>query len=284
MRMLVTGGNGQLGRSFAKLAGEYPGYEFVFSDLPDCDISSIADVEELVRSVRPDVIINCAAYTNVDRAEEEAVLAERINALGARNLAEVASAGDIKMVQISTDYVFDGRSDRPILEINAPAPVNVYGKTKLEGEKYVSRSGADSIIVRTSWLYSELGHNFVKAILAVAGQNDKVKVVDDQFGSPTYASDLARAVMALVCRGIIGSHIFHFCGRGIVSRFEFARAIVRFAGLGADVLPVATADFPALATRPLYTALSTVKIEAAGIFVPDWDHSLKICMKEMGWL
>ncbi len=195
MKILVTGANGQLGRSMRKISGEYPQHEFLFTDMPEMDITEKAGIEVFVRESGVQAIVNCAAYTAVDRAETETVLAEKINILGTKVLGDVAKMFSIPLIHISTDYVFCGEGCHPLKETDATAPTGVYGRTKLEGEKALESIGCDAAIIRTAWLYSEFGSNFVKTMLRLAGERDALNVVYDQVGSPTYATDLARALM-----------------------------------------------------------------------------------------
>lgn len=281
MRILITGGNGQLGQSFAKVAEEYPAHGFFYADLPELDITSQASVAAAISEFRPDVIVNCAAYTAVDRAESEPEAARAINADGARIVAEAASREGIKLVHISTDYVFDGTASRPLREEEPVAPLGVYGRTKLEGEQVVRASGAAAAVVRTAWLYSEFGANFVKTMLRLASERREVNVVDDQRGSPTYAPDLARAVMRVIENGVSGFEIYHFAGSGVTSWCGFAAEIFRLAGSGVKLNPITTAEFPTAAPRPAYSALDTSKIASVGAVVPSWKDSLKICIENI---
>lgn len=283
MNVLVTGADGQLGMSLRKIAGEYPSCAFMFAGFPEYDVADAGCMASLIESAKPDVIVNCAAYTAVDRAESEPDEARRTNALGVAVLASLARERGIGLVQISTDYVFDGTSRRPYKENDAVNPHTVYGLTKLEGENAVRESGADTVIVRTSWLYSEFGNNFVRTMLRLAEEKEFLKVVDDQRGSPTYATDLARAVIVLINKGLKGFDIYHYSGCGDTTWYGFAKEIFSLAGKRAGVIPVATADYPSAAHRPLYSVLDTAKIRGTGAIVRPWRESLAECLRNLGY-
>lgn len=283
MRMLVTGGRGQLGRSLESLAAEFPQHEFLFTDMPETDILDARSLARACREFRPGAVINCAAYTAVDRAESEPEAARALNALGPAIVAAAAKECGAAMVHISTDYVFGGATLRvPIAEDAVPAPLGVYGRTKAEGERAVAESGADAAIIRTAWLYSEFGNNFVKTMLRLSGQRDEVAVVADQFGSPTYAPDLARAIVAVVEHGISGTEIYHYTDSGCISWYEFACEIFRQAGRATCVKPITSDEYPSAARRPLWSVLDKGRIEALGAAVPSWRDSLAVCLARLG--
>jgi dTDP-4-dehydrorhamnose reductase len=300
MNVLITGAEGQLGKSIEKISAEYPDLRFVFTDLPEWDITNAASVERLFEWVRPDVVVNCAAYTAVERAEMEPEQAYKINTAGVKTLAEAARRFGARLIHISTDYVFDGSAQRPYTEVDTPNPQSVYGRTKLAGEQAVRASGANAAIVRTSWLYSEFGNNFVKSMLRLGASGGEVNVVNDQTGSPTYAGDLAHAIIALarhrtggmdetgtglgsVATGV-DFEIYHYCNAGVVSRYEFAREIFRLSGYNpARARPLSSAEYQAMsgaqAPRPHYSALDTTKITAhLGLEIPRWEDSLRVCL------
>lgn len=281
MRILVTGGNGQLGLSLRKISGKHPCDTFCFSDLPEADITDRTAVEKLVRGTEPDVIINCAAYTAVDKAESEPDTARRINAEGPGILARICKEKGIKLIQISTDYVFGGTASAPIKEEDPTGPLNVYGQTKLEGERAVEVSGCDAAVIRTGWLYSEFGNNFVKTMLRLGKERGTVNVVCDQKGTPTYAPDLAEAAVAIAKKGIRGFNIFHYSNTGETTWYGFAMEIFRLAGMDTAVNPVTTPEYPTPAERPMYSVLSKERITAAGIVIPGWETSLKTCIGEL---
>ncbi len=276
--ILVTGGRGQLGLSLRKIAAEYPQYGFLFTDLPEGDITDKTAVEDLVEKERITLIVNCAAYTAVDRAESDESTARKINALGPAVLAEIAREKGIKLVHISTDYVFPGTGNAPLKETDSPHPASVYGRTKLEGEKAIETSGCEAVIIRTGWLYSEFGNNFVKTMLRGGSEREEVNVVYDQTGTPTYATDLARAIMTLVQNGVKGFDIYHYADEGAVSWYDFARAIFDIYGMNVTVNAIETKDYPCAAARPGYSVLSKEKIKAAGARVPYWRDSLERCI------
>lgn len=279
MKILVTGANGQLGRSMRKISGEYPQHEFLFTDMPEMDITEKAGIEVFVRENGVQAIVNCAAYTAVDRAETETALAEKINVLGTKVLGEVAKMFSIPLIHISTDYVFCGEGCHPLKETDATAPTGVYGKTKLEGEKALESTGCDVAIIRTAWLYSEFGGNFVKTMLRLAGERDALNVVYDQVGSPTYATDLARALMTVLNNGVHGLSIYHFSNEGAISWYDFAKAIFEESGDKISVSPIESDKYPSPTKRPAYSVLSKEKIKDEGVLVPYWKDSLKECLK-----
>lgn len=279
MKILVTGANGQLGRSMRKISGDYPQHEFLFTDMPEMDITEKAGIEAFVRRNGVQAIVNCAAYTAVDRAETETVLAEKINILGTKVLGEVAKMFSIPLIHISTDYVFCGEGCHPLKETDATAPTGVYGRTKLEGEKALESTGCDAAIIRTAWLYSEFGGNFVKTMLRLASERDLLNVVYDQVGSPTYATDLARALMMVLNNGVQGLSIYHFSNEGAISWYDFAKAIFEESGDEISVSPIESDKYPSPTKRPAYSVLSKEKIKAAGVDVPYWKDSLKECIR-----
>ncbi len=279
--ILITGASGQLGREFQDLAPHYPGHNFYYTDLPNLDITDAAAVERFVSENKVEAIVNCAAYTSVDKAEAEPDAAFAINARGAGNLARAAKKRDAVMVQISTDYVFDGSADVPYSESHPVSPQTVYGQSKMEGENEVALSGCCGIIVRTSWLYSAYGQNFVRTMLAASGCN-LLKVVADQVGSPTYAAGLASAVMELLpqlpegeCRG----EVFHYADQGAASWYDLAVEALRLAGAQTAVEPITSREYPSAAQRPAYSVLDTSKIRRTfGVKIPCWRDSLAVCI------
>lgn len=281
--ILVTGANGQLGSELRKI-GFTALDEVFFTDVAELDITSYEAVAKFVEEHDIDTIINCAAYTAVDKAEDEPELAAKINTEAVANLAKVANKQDCLLIHVSTDYVFNGMGEEPYTEKNNPCPVSVYGKTKLAGEEAIKKSGCLHIIIRTAWLYSTFGNNFVKTILRLAGERPELTVVSDQVGSPTYAEDLARAIVTIMeddnrgmCEGI-----YHFSDEGVCSWYDFACEIVRISGLPCQVKPVTTAEYPTKTRRPAYSVLDKTKIKKTfGVSVPNWQESLAACMKEL---
>lgn len=281
MDILVCGGSGQLGQSLRKVAEEYPHHNFVFTDMPDADITDPETIGKLIAEVKADVIVNCAAYTAVDKAEREPEEAKRINAAGPESLAGIAVNAGIPLVHISTDYVFNGTSAAPYKEGDPTGPTGVYGRTKLEGEKAVEASGARAAIIRTAWLYSEFGNNFVKTMLYLSETREEINVVADQTGTPTYAPDLARAIVKIIDDGISGCQIYHFSNEGQASWADFAEEIFRLAGRSVKVNRTTAAQYPTPANRPAYSVLDKTKIKASGVEVPQWQVSLAECIDEL---
>lgn len=279
MRVLVTGANGQLGSELGGIASA----DYLFTDIAELDITNEDAVIAFVERNEIDTIINCAAYTNVDRAEMEPAVAECVNTTAVALLARVARRYKARLIHISTDYVFGGeRFSAPIAESAAPAPLGVYGRTKLLGERLIEESGCDYIIIRTSWLYSTYGKNFVKTILRLAAERDELRVVNDQIGSPTYARDLARVIVQICEQKGFESGIYHYSNRGEISWCDFARAIMEISGAECRVVPCTTAEYGAKAPRPAYSVLDTSKIRAClGCEISDWRVSLAECINQM---
>ena len=279
MRVLVTGANGQLGSELRLVASA----DYLFTDIAELDISNEDAVIAFVERNKIDTIINCAAYTNVDRAEEEPEIAERVNTTAVALLARVARRYNARLIHISTDYVFGGeRFNAPIAESTTPAPLGVYGRTKLLGERLIEESGCDYVIIRTSWLYSTYGKNFVKTILRLAEERDELRVVNDQIGSPTYAKDLASVIVQICEREGFESGVYHYSNRGEISWCDFAQAIVEIGGAKCRVTPCTTAEYGAKAPRPAYSVLDTSKIcKALRCDIPDWCDSLAECINKM---
>ncbi len=277
--VLVTGGNGQLGNSVRKVANKYPNYQFIFTDVPEVDITDLISLEKLIEEQKIDIIINCAAYTAVDKAESDEVLARKINADGPKNLAIAAKKSGAKLVHISTDYVFDGRNCTPLKESDKTAPIGVYGKTKREGEIAIEECGVDAIVIRTAWLYSEFGSNFVKTMLRLGREKESLSVIYDQIGTPTYATDLAIAIMDLVEKGFSGYTLYHYSNEGVISWYDFTKAIFEIAGITIPLQAIESFEYPTAAERPHYSVLNKRKIKEMGIHVPYWKDSLKVCMK-----
>jgi len=279
--VLVTGSKGQLGSEINYIQENFPVYNFFFTDVAELDITGSLIVEEFIVANKIEVIINCAAYTNVDGAEDAIELANLINNVAAKNLAEIAKKHLIKLVHVSTDYVFDGDSSKPYVETDLVNPINVYGKTKLKGEQaLISINPTNTIIIRTAWLYSEFGNNFVKTILRLSDEKDKLTVVDDQVGSPTYAKDLASCILQMLPQINNASvEVYHYSNKGTCSWFEFAKAIVNLSNHQCEVLPVSSKEFKSKAKRPNYSLLNTEKIENTfHMKIPFWKDSLKQCI------
>jgi dTDP-4-dehydrorhamnose reductase len=282
MNVLITGSNGQLGSEIRQLSNSYPQFQFIFTDVAELDITDEKAVADFIKSNHINAIINCAAYTAVDKAESDALLASKINEIGPKNLAKAAAEVNAKMIQISTDYVFNGFSYLPLKEVDAIDPIGVYGRTKVDGENAVLQSGADAIVIRTSWLYSSFGNNFVKTIRKYGSERGQLKVVFDQVGTPTYARDLANACLDILASNDVISakgNIYHYSNEGAVSWFDFAHAIIELSDIQCDIEPVDSSQFQTVARRPNYSVLDKSKIKADfGLKIPYWRHSLKDCI------
>jgi dTDP-4-dehydrorhamnose reductase len=282
--ILVTGANGQLGNEIKVLSKNYFGYEFIFTDVDNLDISDKTQVNDFVEKNRPDWIINCAAYNFVDKAESEADKAFQINSVSVRNLAESVKGTDRRLIHVSTDYVFDGDSNVPYNEYSIPNPLSVYAKSKRAGEESALTHPA-SMILRTSWLYSSFGNNFVKTIIKHGAEKESLKVVFDQIGTPTYAADLANAIMLIVSKVIrnqiaFNAGIYHFSNEGVCSWYDFAYEIIQLSGLSCKVLPILSKEFPSIVKRPFYSVLDKSKIkEYYDLEIPYWKESLNKCIK-----
>jgi len=289
MRILVTGKNGQLGRSIHKLVNtdskidnNQSSNEFIFVGREELDLSSKSDINHYFDSNNKfDIIINCAAYTAVDKAEEEQELANQVNHLAVKQLAGIAKEQKAKLIYISTDYVFDGESDKPYLESDTPNPINVYGKTKLAGERTLQEiMPTNAIIIRTSWVYSEYGNNFVKTMLRLGKERDELNVVSDQIGSPTYATDLAGVILEIIDNKDYQdkdkpTEIYHYSNEGEISWYEFTQKIFKIAKIDCKVNPITTGQYPTSAQRPRNTLMNKDKItQTFNICEPRWKESL----------
>ncbi len=280
MKVLVTGANGQLGCALRRLLDrEMPG-EAIYTDKQELDLTDAAAVENFIRDNEVTHIVNCAAYTAVDRAEEEKRECALINTDAVKNLAAAADLLGAKIIHISTDYVFDGTNHRPYRESDKVNPISQYGTTKRKGETALLALAPESIIIRTAWLYSDTGHNFVKTILSLAKKQNEIRVVCDQIGTPTYARDLAEAVLAVLKSHQWVAGIYHFTDEGAASWYDFAKAILRIAGKKTRVVPIPTEDYPTLAQRPAYSILDRSRIKATyGVEIPHWEDALTDCVK-----
>ena len=282
--LLVTGANGQLGNEMQRIVAANPGkVNAYFTDVDTLDISEAAAVRAFIEHNAIDVIVNCAAYTAVDRAEDEMVLCAKLNIDAVANLASAARDFGAKVLHISTDYVFDGFAHRPYEETDEPNPRSTYGTTKLQGERELLKYAPDSIIVRTAWLYSPFGKNFVKTMLALGESRDRLSVVCDQVGTPTAAADLATAIFAIITADEWKPGIYHFSNEGAISWYDFTKAIHRIAGITTcEVSPIKSKDYPTRAVRPFYSVLDKTKIKATfGITIPYWEESLERCIAEL---
>ncbi len=283
MRILVTGANGQLGRALKESAVEG---EWLFTDLAELDVTNKEEIEAWFEQHEPDVVINCAAFTNVDLAETEREAAVRANADAPRFLAEASAARGTALIHISTDYVFRGNVDRPYTEEDIPSPVNFYGETKMMGVRAILEIGCRGAVIRTSWLYSPWGQNFVKSILAAAEKNSEIRVVNDQTSRPTSATAFARAIVRmipiLVDEPDKPAELYHFCDAGIVTRADFAAEIIRQAGLSCRVVPVSSEEYGSPVHRPVYSALDTSKTTRDfGVVPRPWQQELAVCLESI---
>ena len=286
MNILVTGKNGQLGRSIQKIvSNEKQANEFVFVGRNELNFSQNDNLEKYFKENNFDVVINCAAYTAVDKAEEQQESANQINHLAVEKLATIAQKKNIKLIHISTDYVFDGESPHPYTETDKVNPINIYGETKLAGEKALQTiMPTNAIIIRTSWVYSEYSNNFVDTMLRLGEDRDKLNVVNDQVGSPTYATDLANAILKIIdSTGYQtkspATEIYHYSNKGKASWYEFAKEIFDLADIHCAVKPIATKQYPTPAKRPKNTLMNKAKItETFGVAIPNWKESLDTCI------
>jgi len=294
MRILVTGKNGQLGRSIQKLVNtdtkidnNQHSNDFIFVGRGDLDLSSESNIDHYFsNNDKFDIIINCAAYTQVDKAEQEVELANQINHLAVKQLASIANKQQAKLIHVSTDYVFDGESDKPYIETDISNPINVYGKTKLAGEQALKDvMPINAIIIRTSWVYSEYGNNFVKTMLRLGKERNELNVVSDQIGSPTYATDLAGVILEIIKSKEFReenqtTQIYHYSNKGEISWYEFAQEIFKIENMDCKVSPITTQQYPTPAKRPRKTLMNKDKIvEVFNIKISNWKSSLNSCMK-----
>jgi len=277
--ILVTGSNGQLGKELQQLADAYPQYKFVFASREDLKLHHFPLVENFFLATKPQYCINCAAYTAVDKAENEKEMAMLVNGEAVGHLAAICKKYQTKLIHVSTDYVFDGESETPYKEDDKTNPKNVYGASKLLGEQLCMKENADSIIIRTSWVYSSFGHNFVKTMMRLMSERNEINVVSDQIGSPTYAADLAKTILDIIASGKWESGIYHYSNEGKISWYEFAVAIKELTGSNCSINPIPTSAYPTPAKRPHYSLLDKERIKAVfQITVPSWKSSLQRCI------
>lgn len=282
MKILVTGSNGQLGNALrCELANDNT-IEAVYTDYQELDITDREAVARCLADNKFDVIVNCAAYTAVDAAESDATKASALNTGAVGNLGQAAAVNGAKVIHISTDYVFSGQNCRPYDEKDEPYPQGIYGRTKLEGEALLTSFCPDAVIIRTAWLYSEFGKNYVKTMLRLAAERDSINVVSDQIGTPTYAGDLAAAIHAILKCETWHPGIYHFTDEGVASWYDFSKAIFEMSGIEIVVNPVATSEYPTAAKRPSYSVLSKRKIKNTyGLDIPYWRDSLGVCLDRL---
>ena len=278
--LLITGANGQLGNEMRVLAEAHSEYTYHFTDIDELDILNEAAVHRFIAEHQIDIVVNCAAYTAVDKAESDEVLAHRLNADAPRYLAEAIEQRGGTLIQVSTDYVFDGTAHTPYTEDIPTCPNSVYGRTKQEGEQAVLSACRKSVVIRTAWLYSTFGNNFVKTMIRLGNERDELGVIFDQVGTPTYARDLAQAIYAIIGMEQIASGIYHYSNEGVCSWYDFTLTIHRLSGItNCMVKPLHTANYPTAASRPHYSVLDKTKIkEIYGISIPHWQDSLTNCL------
>lgn len=281
-RILVTGAYGQLGNELRLQARNYPDWFFDFTDADTLDITDEKTVEACFEKGNYNYVINCAAYTAVDKAESDEDTAYRVNAHAPRLLARYSAKAGARLIQVSTDYVFGGDAHKPYLESDPVNPQGVYGRTKLKGEEYCLEENPETIVIRTAWLYSSFGNNFVKTMLRLAEERSELGVVFDQVGSPTFAGDLAAAILKIVGCELFVPGIFHFTNEGVASWFDFAKAVFEFSAVNCRVQPVRSEQFPTPAKRPHFSVLDKAKIrEIYQIEIPYWRDSLMTCLKQI---
>jgi dTDP-4-dehydrorhamnose reductase len=279
-KILVTGANGQLGSEINKISGQFAGLEFCFTDVAELDITNPEKVAEFLSGFKPDFLVNCAAYTNVDKAETDVATATLLNATAVGILAEQSAKTGCKMIHVSTDYVFDGNGPRPYREDDRVDPQSAYGRTKLEGELLCRKLNPESLIIRTSWLYSVFGNNFVKTMVRLGNERSELGVIADQIGTPTNAADLASAILTIISSVKSGEKAFvagtyHYSNEGVASWYDFTKAIFDITKIDCLVKPIATEDYPSLVQRPAYSVMNKSKIKLIfGLQIPHWRDSL----------
>jgi len=281
-KIVVFGASGQLGNCLKKVAEEKGISGIYFPPESEANILDKEALKSVFEQYKPEFAINCAAYTAVDKAEDELDLARKINKTGAENLAEACKAYNAKFIHISTDFVFKGDKAHPLVEDDIAEPISVYGLTKLEGEQDIARLMDEYFIIRTSWLYSEFGNNFVKTMLKLGAERDLLKIIADQVGTPTYGIDLAACVLDIITSGSTDYGIYHYSNEGVTSWYDFAKGIFDLSATEVKVLPIRTDEYPTRATRPAYSVMDKSKIKTTfGIEIPYWRDSLAICIERL---
>ena len=287
MKVLITGSNGQLGSEIKELASDYENLECVFKDLSELDICDAEVLNTFILDQHINTVINCAGYTAVDKAEEEALIAQKVNSEGVLNLANALKKVGGKLIHISTDYVFDGNHSQPYKESDPVSPIGVYGQTKRSGELAVLNGSIDAIVIRTSWLYSVYGNNFVKTMLRLGNEKKSIQVVSDQKGTPTYAKDLAKTCLDILSDTSSTNlsnkgSLYHYSNEGVTSWYDFATAIMEISNINCRVIPIEIKDYPTQARRPLYSVLDKSKIKSDfKVTIPHWRDSLTNCIKKI---
>lgn len=274
LKIVITGASGQLGRCLQDVAEKYPDYDFHFKTFKELDITRKEQIDILFAQEKFDYCINCAAYTAVDKAETDQKNAFLVNAQAVKSLAEACKSQNAILIQISTDFVFDGHKRTPYTEEDIPNPLNFYGASKLKGEQYVQDILEQYFIIRTSWLFSEYGNNFVKTMLRLGAERDELNVVNDQIGCPTYAGDLAEAIMAIIKSEVNKYGLYHYCNEGVVSWYDFAKAIFEIKGMNIKVNPIPSEAYPTPAKRPAFSVMDRSKFNQF-IVIPSWKKGLK---------
>jgi dTDP-4-dehydrorhamnose reductase len=287
MRVLITGSNGQLGSEIKELAANYKKLDFFFKDLPELDMCNFEALQAFIIDYNINIVINCAAYTAVDKAEEDAEIAEKVNSNGVLNLVNALQTVNGKLIHISTDYVFDGNHFLPYKELDPVSPIGVYGETKRAGELEALNNAIDAIVIRTSWLYSSYGNNFVKTMLRLGNEKENLGVIFDQVGTPTYARDLAKTCLEILtsvnsAKISNNGNLYHYSNEGVASWYDFAISIMELGGVNCIVKPIETKDYPSLVKRPHYSVLNKSKIKIDfKIEIPYWRDSLKDCIEKI---
>jgi dTDP-4-dehydrorhamnose reductase len=287
MNILVTGSNGQLGSEIKDLEVNFTNFNFFFMDLPELDICNSSQLHVFIKDNHINTVINCAAYTAVDKAEQDYDIANKVNSEGVLNLINSLKKVDGKLIHISTDYVFDGNHYTPYKETDSVSPIGVYGETKRAGELAVINSTLESIVIRTSWLYSSYGNNFVKTMLRLGKQKEELGVIFDQVGTPTYARDLAKTILEILSDSSAvninkNGNLYHYSNEGVASWYDFAISIMELGGMNCKVKPIQTKDYPTLAKRPQYSVLNKSNIKTDfKIEIPYWRDSLKECIEKI---
>jgi len=278
--ILVTGSNGQLGNEMRQISKSYSQFNYIYTDIEELDICNKTNLDDFVKLNKVDFIVNCAAYTAVDKAENDTELCYKINLEAVKNIAEIASKHQIKVVHISTDYVFDGTNYIPYTEEDQVCPYTVYGKSKLAGEQTLIENCKDAIIIRTSWLYSSFGNNFVKTMIKLGKERESLNVIFDQIGTPTYAADLADTIMKILIHENFTAGIYHFSNEGVCSWYDFTKSIHRISGINCNVKPIESKEYPTPTPRPHFSVLNKAKIKSIyGLTIPHWEESLEKCLK-----
>ncbi len=285
--ILIIGATGQLGQSIKAIQSGYKHYQLTYITRKDCDLASVDSINRFFTNRQFKVIINCAAYTAVDKAESEADLAGLINQQAVQRLAEIAKQQEAIFIHLSTDYVFNGESFEPYKEADLTNPQGVYGQTKLNGEQAVQEINPRGLIIRTSWVYSEYGHNFVKTMLKLGRERDELKVIFDQIGTPTYALDLAKAILTIVSHPSLEQQhsnfrLYHYSNEGVCSWYDFAKTIFELSGISCQLKPIETKDYPTAAKRPHYSLLNKAQIKQSfDLKIPYWKDSLQQCLNNL---